>query len=139
MTMVEDFVEECWFIYGLRLGSLYLGFLKYHSSGTAVSVDFDWHKALSPLLIGWYHSHPGEKFLTPSSIDDSTMRSWVKGLGHSVLCGIICGERQHCYCYYKQGMDENRESIIYRKHMKADLSGPLFFGVRSKNAIFDRV
>jgi hypothetical protein len=137
--MDESFVEECWFIYGLRLGSIYLGFLKYHSKGTAGSVDFDWHKALTPLLIGWYHSHPGRKFLTPSSIDDRTMRSWIKATNKKLLCGIFCQDEQRCYCYYKDGMDDDRESVIYRKPVRANFSGFMFLGVCADIATPTRV
>jgi hypothetical protein len=135
----EGFVEECWFIYGLRLGRIYMGFLRYHSSGTVASVDFDWHKALSPLFIGWYHSHPGIKALTPSEIDNSTMRSWIKGLARPLLCGIICAWEQQCYCYYKSGMSEKRESIICRRPVDAQILWPFFFGVREDKKIAIRV
>ena len=135
----EDFVEECWFIYGLRLGRIYIGFLKYHSKGTAGGVDFDWHKALTPLLIGWYHSHPGRKFLTPSSIDDRTMRSWIKATNKKLLCGIFCQDEQRCYCYYKDGMDDDRESVIYRKPVRANFSGFMFLGVCADIATPTRV
>jgi len=124
----EGFVEECWFIYGIHFRSWYIGFLKYHSSGTAGSVEFDWHKALAPFFLGWYHSHPGVKFLTPSDIDNKTMRSWIKGLYRPLLCGIFCGGEQRCYCYYKNGMDAKRESVILRRLVIARLLGPLFFG-----------
>ena len=137
--MGESFSEQCWFIYGLRLGRIYIGFLKYHSKGTAGSVDFDWHKALTPLLIGWYHSHPGRKFLTPSSIDDRTMRSWIKATNKKLLCGIFCQDEQRCYCYYKDGMDDDRESVIYRKPVRANFSGFMFLGVCADIATPTRV
>jgi hypothetical protein len=136
MKTDEGFVERCWFIYGLRLGNHYLGFLRYHSVGTVASVEFDWHKALSPLFIGWYHSHPGIKALTPSSTDNATMRSWIKGRARPMICGIFCAQEQRCYCYYKDGMDYKRESIILRKPVVARLSGPLFYGIcRSDRSI----
>jgi len=133
--MDESFVEKCWFIYGLRLGRIYLGFLKYHSKGTAGSVDFDWHKALTPLLIGWYHSHPGVKFLTPSAIDDRTMRSWIKATNKKLLCGIFCQDEQKCYCYYKRGMNVAKESVIWVKPVKALFSGSVFLGICGEKSI----
>jgi hypothetical protein len=129
----ENFFEECWFIYGVRLGGTYFGFLKYHSKGTAGSVEFDWHKALTPLCLGWYHSHPGEKFLTPSARDDKTMRSWVKGLMKPMLCGIFCQEDQECYCYFKGPESTRRETVVRIKTIEAKLAGPFFLGSSRKN------
>jgi hypothetical protein len=129
----ENFVEDCWFLYGVRLGSIYLGFLKYHSEGTAGSVDFDFQKAMSsPFLLGWYHTHPGSGFLTPSSMDDRTMRSWIKGRARPMLCGIVCAGLQRCYCYYKDGMDDNKETVISRSIVAVRFMSPVFLGKRTK-------
>jgi hypothetical protein len=127
----KSFVEQCWFLYGIRLGRLYLGFLRYHSEGTAASVDFDWEKALSPLQMGWFHSHPGVKFLTPSSRDNKTMRGWVKARAKPLLCGIFCQGEQKCYCYYKVGMDINRETIVARKPVYSRVHGSIFLGYQA--------
>ena len=139
MMLQEDFVEECWFIYGLRLGTVYLGFLKYHSKGTSGSVDFDWHKALAPLFIGWYHSHPGQKFLTPSDRDNRTMKSWIIGMFEPRLCGIFCDGEQRCYCYYKGAESTKRETIIRRVPIVAHLRGSLFCGTYQKNGVSEKL
>jgi hypothetical protein len=131
---MKNFVEQCWFLYGFRFRRWYFGFLKLHSTGTATGVEItDWEKALTPLLIGWYHSHPGYKFLTPSGIDNKTMRSWVKGLNRSLLCGIFCAIHQRCYYYYKSEQSTRRESVIYRRQIHAVIHWPFFFGKYSEN------
>lgn len=131
---MENFVEQCWFLYGFRFRKWYLGFLRHHSTGATASVEIaDWEKALTPFLIGWYHSHPGYKFLKPSSIDDTTMRSWVKGLGKSLLCGIFCAIHQRCYCYYISKKSTRRESIIYKRRIHAVIRRPFFFGKYDEN------
>jgi len=83
-------VEECWFVYGFKFLNLYIGFLKYHSIGSAAEVDFDWEKVLaSKNLIGWCHSHP-DHFEVASGTDHKTMRSWVRTLEKSLICCIKC-------------------------------------------------
>jgi len=125
---MKNFTERCWFLYGFHFRKWYFGMLRYHSTGTAASVEFNWEKALSPFLIGWYHSHPGYKFLTPSEIDNKTMRSWIKGLNRSMLCGIFCSIHQRCYCYYKSVQSTRRESVIYRRQIHTAIRWPFFFG-----------
>ena len=72
------FVEECWFIYGFKFLNLYIGFLKYHSTGSAAEVDFDWEKVLaSKNLIGWCHSHPDNFEVT--SEEDNKCRIFKDG------------------------------------------------------------
>jgi len=96
------FVEECWFIYGFKFLNLYIGFLKYHSTGSAAEVDFDWEKVLaSKNLIGWCHSHP-DNFEVTSEEDNKTMRSWVRALEKPLICCIKCKtnkKRQNCYIF----------------------------------------
>ena len=123
------------------------GLLGDNGEGTPVSFKFtsdSWQSINSKLLglpaeerniVGWYHSHPGVKFLTPSSIDDRTMRSWIKATNKKLLCGIFCQDEQRCYCYYKMGMNAARESVIWVKPVKAVLSGPVLLGICSKKSI----
>jgi hypothetical protein len=125
---MADFSEECWFIYGIKVKKYYFGFLRYHSKGAYASVEFDWLKALNRFQIGWYHSHPGKKCLTPSDRDRRTMRSWVLGKGKSMLCGIFCNGEQRCYLYRKTGIDEQKNSIIERNPVVAKIKGPFFIG-----------
>lgn len=97
---VYPIMEECWFIYGKKIGSCWIGRLKYHSRGAAASVDFDWSLATNKNIIGFYHSHPGG-CPEPSTRDDKTMSAWVRAEGRSLLCGIF-GHRDHkCYVYRK--------------------------------------
>ena len=130
---MADFSEECWFIYGIKLRDYYFGFLKYHSKGEYASVEFNWLKALNRFQIGWYHSHPGKKALTPSDRDRRTMRSWVLGRGESLLCGIFCSGEQRCYLYSKVGVDEKKNSIIERSPVVASIIGPFFIGWSYEN------
>jgi len=112
-------MEQCYFISGIQIGSLLIGFLKYHSTGTESSVDFDFEKALkNRFLLGWSHSHPdGHKL--PSEIDDATMFSWVTALGKPMLCGIMTKvedkEYNGFYMYYK------RPHIRYTYHIRSIL------------------
>jgi len=122
------FKEECWFLYGLRLGPFYIGRLKYHSKGTSGSVDFNWEEALNPRLIGWYHTHPGKHFTFPSKgTDHPTMRSWVYGVDRPMLCGIICRDEQQCWCFHKLG----KTSIIVMSKMCSALVKGFFIGIKT--------
>jgi hypothetical protein len=125
---MAEFYEECWFIYGIRIGEFFLGFLKYHSKGDAGSVEFNWLKALNRFQIGWYHSHPGKKFLIPSDRDRRTMRSWILGKGKPLLCGIFCDGEQRCYLYQRTGRDKKKNSIVEKSPVVAKIIGPFFIG-----------
>jgi hypothetical protein len=35
----EEFIEECWFIYGIRIRDFFIGYPKYHSAGTSGNVS----------------------------------------------------------------------------------------------------
>ena len=99
--MKEEFIEKCWFIYGIRIGGLFIGYSKYHSAGTSRNVEFGWKKAMNPLLIGWVHTHPDDFGPRPSETDNSTMRGWVRGKNQSLVCGILCKEEQGWFDYYR--------------------------------------
>ena len=99
--MKKEFIEECWFIYGARIKNYFFGRPIYYGSGTAGGVDFDWKKAMHPLLIGWIHTHPGSFGIIPSETDNSTMRGWVRGRGKAFLCGIRCGDEVGWYAYFR--------------------------------------
>lgn len=126
MSLKEDFVEDCWFMYGLRIGRFFLGFLYYSCHGTEASVTFDWQGMPPKTLIGWYHTHPGIKSLMPSSMDDQTMRSWVRGLGRPFLCGIICHGEQRCFLYYKKR--EGKKSSVKHDLLNSAIVGKVVIG-----------
>lgn len=111
----NSFVEECWFLKGIRLGGYAIATLHHVARGSVGSVTFQWEEALqSKSLIGWFHTHPGHKFYFPSSTDNRTMRSWVKGYGRAFYCGIRCetgGERLY---YYHKEYDRANKRIIVR-------------------------
>lgn len=90
--------EKCWFIRGFYVAGMWVGRLEYHSEGTSASVGFDWKKALSGRLLGFYHSHPSG-LSSPSTRDDKTMSAWVRSEGRPMLCGIFCDGEQRCYVY----------------------------------------
>lgn len=100
----KSFIENCWYLYGIRLGKYIIGYRRYHGSGTAGSVRIDYKTASNPWVVGWYHTHPGIKNINPSSTDNKTMRSWVRAFYKYYLCGIICGNREACYCYHITGI-----------------------------------
>lgn len=115
-------MEECWFIYGKKIGPCWVGRLKYHSRGSAASVDFDWAQAMNPNIIGFYHSHPGGS-PTPSTRDDRTMDAWVKTEGRPLLCGIFGYKNQQCYVYSRSDLGG-----IVCKNIKARIADKFFFG-----------
>jgi proteasome lid subunit RPN8/RPN11 len=136
MTRETEFKEECWILYGLRFDlhpfwtkPLFIGFQRYHTSGTAAGVEMDYSTASSPWVIGWYHTHPGTRNVTPSEIDNSTMRSWVKATYRSYLCGIRCSARSACYCYYENGIDVEKVTIVKKSKVKIKFLGPFFIGI----------
>jgi len=104
-----SFKEECWIIYGVKVGKKYYGRLVYESKGSPGSVDFDWEKVIRhrDSIIGFNHTHPGSMNL-PSDTDDFTMTGWVKALGKPLLCGIK-GSEQRMYMY-ERGSDKTVHS-----------------------------
>ena len=126
-TLVEtenNFVEEVWFLFGIRIFNLFFGFTVYQNSGEVAHVDFNWKKAFSFLpflkdsnkfLIGFYHTHPGGDPY-PSSTDTETMGTWVKAMGKPMLAGIKSGNDQRCYLYKRTAEDS---SDIKYKRMKS--------------------
>jgi proteasome lid subunit RPN8/RPN11 len=95
------FSEECWALRGLNLDPvLWIWREQYISKGSGASVNFDWEKAWDDKsIIGWRHTHPGTNFDFPSSVDDRTMKSWVKATGKSMICGVTCGTSTKYYLY----------------------------------------
>jgi hypothetical protein len=123
------FKESCWFLFGYRIGSFFIGFLKYHSTGGAVNVEFDWEKAMeSKRLIGWYHTHINDSMIEPSFKDHKTMRSWVRANGRPMLCGIKCESIQTCYCFKRKGKPSRVETPIMYARMNSVLWGDFFMG-----------
>ncbi len=93
------FKEECWIIYGVKIGKKYYGYQVFESEGSPASVDFNWEKVFrdKDKIIGFNHTHPGGMNL-PSDTDDFTMTGWVKALGKPLLCGIVGSEQwMHSY------------------------------------------
>jgi hypothetical protein len=99
--MKEEFIEECWFLYGFKIGKFFIGYPVYHSAGSSGQVEFNWKQALNPFLIGWVHTHPEGFGPRPSETDNSTMRGWVRGKNRSMVCGIICSGEEGWYEYYR--------------------------------------
>jgi hypothetical protein len=110
--MKEEFIEECWFIYGVRTKNYFFGFPVYHSAGSSGHVEFDWKKALHPLLLGWIHTHPGWFGATPSETDNSTMAGWVRGRDRPMICGILCKEDQGWFDYYRDSKREISHRVL---------------------------
>ena len=112
--------EECWFIHGFSVDSFYIGVLKYHSEGSAAIVDFDWQQSLKQKVVGWAHTHPGSKNVTPSSTDEKTMRSWVKATGRSMLCVIRCQKDILAHHFYR-----NKDGKIWVRTVAPIIIGSL--------------
>ena len=78
-------------IFGIRLGKLFFGKIQDFNEGDVSSVEFDYYAIKKSIdngknLIGFYHTHPHDAFLSP--IDYSTMDNWVTSEGKSLLCFI---------------------------------------------------
>lgn len=115
------FKEKCWFVYGLTIGPFVLGKLVYVSEGEAHCVEFDWEKGLSKFLIGWFHTHPKNCSLSPSSEDERTMKSWVRTLERPLLCGITHNDLLDLNCFIfkrwpakKVNMKPLKKSKLYK-------------------------
>lgn len=139
----KEFKEEVWFLYGIKINRLIIGFLLYQNSGTTCGVEFNLDKAFfgmsnilrrllplnkkkcDPWLRGFYHTHPGGDPL-PSPIDDRTMSGWVKAMGRPMLCGIISGKNQGCFKYLKIS---NCPGVFYVSVDSILIKRRLFFGL----------
>jgi hypothetical protein len=102
----EEFIEECWFIYGVRIRNYFFGFTVYHSAGNSGQVEFDWEKAMHPMLLGWIHTHPRYFGIRASSTDESTMRGWVRAKARRMICGILCHGEEGWYEFYRDSDSE---------------------------------
>lgn len=92
------FREQCWILKGKKFKNRYVGTLSYQGEGDMASVDFDWRKATSTNVLGFYHTHPSG-LQTPSTRDDRTMGALVRAEGRPLLCGILTEESDNCYVY----------------------------------------
>ena len=106
--MAINEVEVIWFIYGIWIKNRFIGIKKYAGKGKEASVDFDWKKGTNPFVLGWMHTHPDSYGCSPSSTDEKTMRSWVRGLGRPMICaikanrpGIFLIQEEVWYLYYR--------------------------------------
>jgi len=121
------FKENCWFLYGIRIGSYYLGYRKYHSEGDFASVSFDWRVALNKRLLGWSHTHSGgEPF--PSLRDHLTMSGWVIGTGKPLMCDIVSDNRNKCWLFGKKNPRCRKSSEIIHCSIGMKYYGALFIG-----------
>jgi hypothetical protein len=104
----------------MRIGSYFMGTLKYHSEGSSCHVSFDWAKAAGGMVLGFYHSHPSG-ITSPSSRDDRTMKAWVISEGRPMVCGIFCDGKQKAFLYYGKGKDFTCEQMV------SHINGNIFF------------
>jgi len=129
------FAEECWFMRGARLGRTWVWRERHVSRGGAGDVGFDWERAWDDRsLVGWRHTHPGEKFDTPSATDDKTMRSWVVASGAPMVCGVTCGASTR-YFVYRRRADMPYRFIRYE--MRWVRAGLLRVGRVTLGSMFD--
>jgi hypothetical protein len=121
--MDKEFVEECWFIYGLKIKRYFIGIKLYHSSGTPGGVRFDWSKCLSKFFIGWLHSHPSGVSHV-SDTDDLTMNGWAIGLGRPLLCAVVCDGRTRVWQYWKKSKSRKNAAVCRQEIKIKFLKGP---------------
>ena len=120
---INEKIEHIWFLYGIWFGRRFFGIRKYVGKGKEASVDFDWKKGLNPFVLGWMHTHPDNYGCNSSSTDDKTMRSWVRGLGRSLICVIKCGQEIEWHFYYR-GPDKG----IWTTYLKGYFKGIFIYG-----------
>jgi hypothetical protein len=106
-------VEVMWFIYGIWVFNRFFGIKKFYRHGQEGSVGFNWKEGMNPFVLGWMHSHPDGYGLSPSSIDDRTMRSWVKAKNKSLLSAIYWMKDELWYLYYRD-QDRNIRRALLR-------------------------
>jgi hypothetical protein len=121
---MSEFVEVCWFVYGIRVGKTFFGYKVFHSRGKTASVEFSWEKAMNPLLIGWVHTH-GPFGFYPSERDNATMRSWVRAKNKPMICGISCDGIIVWYDYFR-----NKDLSIDSHPMRVTEENGFVFGTR---------
>ena len=81
--------EQCWVIWGKRLGFFWVGKMEYLGEGEPSMVSFDNSYVIKNLknLIGFWHTHP-QWTADYSSMDDHTMAGWNVCVGKPLLCAI---------------------------------------------------
>jgi len=127
--MEKSFVENCWFIYGLKIKKFYIGFVVKHSTGEASGVEFDWKKIYdSKYLIGFFHTHPRD-VMGYSITDDTTMKAWVSCMWRDLICGIWNETRTQAACYL---FKKNKSQEFIRCYN----SKVLFIGREDTGAVF---
>jgi proteasome lid subunit RPN8/RPN11 len=102
-------VEVMWFIYGFWLNGTFYGYKKFYQRGNEGSVEFDWKSGNNFFVLGWVHTHPSTFGCDPSSTDDKTMRSWVRGKNKPLICAIACNGDEVWYLYHR-----GRDRKIFR-------------------------
>ncbi len=95
--------EVVWTVYGIWLFGRFYGMKKFHRRGQKDSVTFSWKSGLNRFVLGWEHTHPDSFGCNPSPTDNRTMRSWVKGKGKAMICGIYCDRKEKWYLYMRAG------------------------------------
>ena len=127
-------MEAIWFIYGIWIGNRFIGVKKFTGRGKKDSVNFDWKKGANPFVLGWMHTHPDSYGCNPSSTDNKTMRSWVKGLGRPMLCVIKCAQKTVWYFYYRDS-DKSIQSELLKGHFKGVFAFGRAFNNRRGNNV----
>lgn len=134
----KDFKEQLWYLYGIRIEKLipghklFIGYKRYHTMGTTSEVVMDFKTANNHWVIGWHHTHPGVKSINPSATDNKTMRSWVKAIYKTYICGIHCNGREVFYFYYVDGMTKSKTTRVSKKKMFISFLGNFFIaGIKS--------
>ena len=134
---MSSFVEECWFVYGIKVLGRFFGFKVYHSSGTPGSVEFKWERALLKYMVGWVHTHP-PGFNYVSGTDDKTMKGWSIALGKPLLCAVSCDGGVKAWQYWKETKSRN-SSVVCRKEISIKVKGPFITASTLGDTEVDRV
>ena len=81
-------MENCYFLFGIKIFNIRIGRVVYHSQGEVANVIFNWEKVYNSFwLLGFYHTHPGDD-IEYSDRDRKTMGAWVSCRWRDLICGI---------------------------------------------------
>lgn len=110
--------EQCWLLLRGSRRDWY-GLVRYHrgkrigQERTAGQVEFDWQSVYDRQdtqgdVVGFWHTHPYQGGVGPSSRDIETMIAWCNSLGRPLLCIIHDGRWKAAYEFSQDGTYHTR-------------------------------
>jgi proteasome lid subunit RPN8/RPN11 len=109
--------ERCWTLIGEYRDGVWRAAKRRRISGKPNSVEADWAWTLKREekrgdVIGFVHTHPMGRGITPSERDIRTMRAWHTALGNPLVCVIDDGESVGGYVFASDDSDGQSVAAI---------------------------